>query len=329
MDEPQPRPYLAEWWPRVGATLLDGVLITVMSIVAAIVAAWRGALPSDTVGRCGLLGWFLIGSVYVAGTMARNGEHNGQTLGKQAAGIRVVRDDGRPIRLGFAALREVLLKYIVGVLVFGIGWIIDSLWPLGDKENRAIHDMIVQSHVVITRPRQPAIPQQQTPARRSPAPCSPRRSPATSTPRTGSRPASPPPSSARSCRTPRSPRRSTRWSRSSRGPRRGPRCSTRRWRRRRSRASSSGCRSSATTKPELALALREQLVVQPRMQEQLERFDGELERMVVELDTVRANLISISASGDTRTRNASPSASASLRDEMSAVSEGMDAGYRT
>ena len=31
MDErPEPRPYLAEWWPRVGATLLDGVIISAL-----------------------------------------------------------------------------------------------------------------------------------------------------------------------------------------------------------------------------------------------------------------------------------------------------------
>ena len=39
---------------------------------------------------------------YYTGLTARKGEYNGQTFGKQAAGIRVVRDDGRPIRLGFA-----------------------------------------------------------------------------------------------------------------------------------------------------------------------------------------------------------------------------------
>ena len=42
---------------------------------------------------------------------------------------------------------------------------------------------------------------------------------------------------------------------------------------------------------ELDLALQEQLIVQQRMQEQLEHFDEELERMVVELDTVRGNVL--------------------------------------
>jgi hypothetical protein len=82
-------------------------------------------------------------------------------------------------------------------------------------------------------------------------------------------------------------------------------------------------------KPELALALREQLVVQRRMQEQLQRFDGEMERMVVELDTVRANLVSTAASGDAQNQERLAERVRSLRDEMSAVSEGMDAGYGT
>ncbi|HEY6888756.1 MAG TPA: RDD family protein, partial [Solirubrobacter sp.] len=165
MDEPEPRPYLAEWWPRVGATLLDGVIITVIAFVTAILAAAAGG-SDDTVGAVWLIAWFVLGSAYLVGTMARKGKHNGQTIGKQAADIRVVRNDGRPIRLGLSVVREVLLKYILANLILGIGWIIDSVWPLGDRENRAIHDMIVKTHVVSSKPRQPQLVQQ--PAARPP-----------------------------------------------------------------------------------------------------------------------------------------------------------------
>ena len=54
---------------------------------------------------------------------------------------------------------------------------------------------------------------------------------------------------------------------------------------------------------------------------------GEMERMVVELDTVRANLVSTAASGDVANQERLADRVRSLRDEMSAVSEGMDAGY--
>ena len=84
--------------------------------------------------------------------MARDGAHNGQTWGKQIVGIRVVRDSGESVGFGFASLREVVVKG----LLFGIGssiipiipTLLDLLWPLWDDENRALHDMIVSSHVV-------------------------------------------------------------------------------------------------------------------------------------------------------------------------------------
>ena len=58
-----------------------------------------------------------------------------------------------------------------------------------------------------------------------------------------------------------------------------------------------------------------------------EEFDGELERMVIELDTVRANLVSTAASGDAQNQERLAERVRALRDEVSAVSEGMDAGY--
>ena len=80
-------------------------------------------------------------------------------------------------------------------------------------------------------------------------------------------------------------------------------------------------------KPELIGALREQLVVQKRMAGQLERYDNEMERIVVELDTVRANIVSVSASGDLSRQEQLAETVRELRDEMSAVGEGMDQAY--
>jgi uncharacterized RDD family membrane protein YckC len=329
MDEPQQRPYLAEWWPRVGATLLDAVLISVMSLVLALVVAAAGG-SDDTAGGVWWIGWLVLGSAYVAGTMSRTGVHNGQTIGKQAASVRVVRDDGRPIRLGFAVLREVLLKYIIANLVLGIGWIVDSLWPLGDKENRAIHDMIVKTHVVSTHPRQPAIAQQQ-----------PARPPVV-------RPVLAPPIARHVDAAHRIQAGISAAVQRAQLPYTAVSTEVNQLV---AQLEGSAMRAQmlyealAETpvasvqqrlskvgeleQPELALALREQLVAQTRMQDQLHRFDGEMERMVVELDTIRANLVSTAASDDTQNQERIAERVRSLRDEMSAVSEGMDAGYRT
>ena len=50
------------------------------------------------------------------------------------------------------------------------------------------------------------------------------------------------------------------------------------------------------SKAELTAALESQLAVQHRMEGQLQRFYDEMERILVELDTVRGNLLSVSAS---------------------------------
>ena len=84
--------------------------------------------------------------------MKRPGERNGQTLGKQWVGIRVVRDEGQPFDLGAGLLRQLvviqLLFGVVGSAFGGIPWIVDMLWPLWEDENRALHDLIVKTHVV-------------------------------------------------------------------------------------------------------------------------------------------------------------------------------------
>jgi hypothetical protein len=63
------------------------------------------------------------------------------------------------------------------------------------------------------------------------------------------------------------------------------------------------------------------------MQAQLERYDGEMERVVVELDTVRASLVSTAASGDGHRQEQLAERVRTLRDEMRAVADGMDEAY--
>src|SRR4051794_41745265 len=101
----------------------------------------------DWLGGVWLLLSFVVVCAYYVLTMRRKGVHNGQTWGKQVAGIRVVRDDGRPVGVKTALLREVLLKFVAGGITV-IGWLIDGLWPLGERENRALHDFPASTHVV-------------------------------------------------------------------------------------------------------------------------------------------------------------------------------------
>ena len=78
---------------------------------------------------------------------------------------------------------------------------------------------------------------------------------------------------------------------------------------------------------ELVEALEHQLAVQRRMQTQLDRFYDEMERIVIELDTVRGNLVSVSASTDAAAQRQVASEVRSLREQMGAVADGIGEAY--
>jgi uncharacterized RDD family membrane protein YckC len=171
----QPRPQrpqapapgaLAEYWRRALAVLLDGLIVMIfVFILFAIIGALIGdSSDSDSDGNealyalLGLAIGFLLAYpiaalLYLSTMMAAT---NGQTLGRLATGIRVQRADGRPIGFWWAAYREVLMKGIVlgiaGTITGGIAYLVNFLWPIWDGQNRALHDIVVDSRVVKTRP---------------------------------------------------------------------------------------------------------------------------------------------------------------------------------
>jgi uncharacterized RDD family membrane protein YckC len=148
---------LAGWWRRVGATLIDALIIGALAAVFLVPLGIGAASVDSDAGVGALIGasivtlllYLVIAMIYAPVLMART---NGQTLGRMATGIRVVRANGQPMTFGFAALREIavkgLLVGIVGQVTFGLAGLIDVLWPLWDEQNRALHDMVVNTRVV-------------------------------------------------------------------------------------------------------------------------------------------------------------------------------------
>lgn len=77
----------------------------------------------------------------------------------------------------------------------------------------------------------------------------------------------------------------------------------------------------------LVEALDHQARVQRRMESQLGRFYDEMERMTIELDTIRGSLVSLSASEGAETQTRLAGDVRSLRERMGAVSESMAEVY--
>jgi uncharacterized RDD family membrane protein YckC len=146
---------LASWGTRVAATVIDWLilLVPVAVLIAIVVGVAAGSDTGAVVTAIvGFLAYLVVALIYAPVLMARDGARNGQTWGKQILGIRVVRDAGEPVGFGFAALREIVVKgLLVGVassIIPLLPWLLDNLWPLWDDQNRALHDMVVSTHVI-------------------------------------------------------------------------------------------------------------------------------------------------------------------------------------
>ena len=156
---------LAGWWSRVGAVLLDDLVLLVPMIL--LILALHEYTVTHYVNLDGTTGtnvssqntWAdgLLWLLYAAWLVCRPGRRNGQTVGKQGTHIRVVRNDGSPVDLTTALVREGIGKALPFVLITippvlsglaAIYLLLDYLWPLWDRENRALHDHLARTHVI-------------------------------------------------------------------------------------------------------------------------------------------------------------------------------------
>lgn len=156
--KPQPIPVerLASFGVRAGAAIIDGVIVLGVTLV--LLAALGAGFFSD--GDVTI--WKVIGSTLLATVLFTAlaflyaplimASTNGRTPGKMITGCRVVRVDGKDVTFGYAVLREVLVKGLlggaVGTITGGLSYLADYLLPLADGQNRTVHDFIVDSRVV-------------------------------------------------------------------------------------------------------------------------------------------------------------------------------------
>jgi uncharacterized RDD family membrane protein YckC len=122
----------ADYGQRVGAWFIDFVVnITIIGFI---------------------VNWFLMG---------REGDKNGMTVGKQVLKIRVFKEDGTPVSVGFAILREFVVRGLLFGFVGGFFFfppILDLLWPLWDERKQTLHDKIVSTYVIKAEETQVAMP---------------------------------------------------------------------------------------------------------------------------------------------------------------------------
>ncbi|WP_067819743.1 RDD family protein [Nocardia inohanensis] len=156
-----PTPPYASWLQRVGAALVDGLIIGVPSGILYIIGFAIGSKDMDcttvegdysysTECSGGLTGaglaLVILGGliafalslyfIYMEGT-------TGQTPGKKILGIKLIREaDGQVLGFGMAFVRRIC--HIVDSLPCYLGW----LWPIWDAKKQTFADKILSTIVV-------------------------------------------------------------------------------------------------------------------------------------------------------------------------------------
>lgn len=146
--QPEQPPQMAEReyasvWTRFGAILIDGLLVFVFYIplIAVDTMMQSGGDVSAFGGIIALLS-ITGGLVFIIwNTIVRMGK-TGQSLGRKFLNIAVLTEDGRPIGIGNAFLREIIGRWISGLVCY-IGYL-NAFW---DPRRQMWHDKMANCYV--------------------------------------------------------------------------------------------------------------------------------------------------------------------------------------
>ncbi len=136
----------AGFWIRVVATLIDGTLVFLLQLVLGLGLALTGIVSgggseeelSGLMLLVQLFSYVLSFAYYVFFT-----GYCGQTPGKMAVRVKVIRRDGTPISYLRAAFREVPAKF-VSAIILGIGYLMVAF----DDQKQGLHDRIADTYVI-------------------------------------------------------------------------------------------------------------------------------------------------------------------------------------
>ena len=119
---------------RFGAFLVDFVISVLVGIVGMVIGSAMGG-DGSVVNLVLSIGYWIVVLIMVA--------TRGQSPGKIAIGIKIVKTDGSSIGFGTTLIREVIGKIISSIILL-LGYI----WILFDGKRQGWHDKIASTYVV-------------------------------------------------------------------------------------------------------------------------------------------------------------------------------------
>lgn len=132
---------LADWWARVGAMVLDSVILLVPGFSIAAVIGLFGSGPGAASLQFVVL--VVMGGAYFT---VLNGTGRGQTVGNIAASV-AVRDVAEDTVVGVG--RSMLRWFVrLALYVFVLPGLLSDLWPLWDDRRQTLADKVARTVVV-------------------------------------------------------------------------------------------------------------------------------------------------------------------------------------
>lgn len=148
VDRTGPLAY-GRFWPRFGASLLDGVIIgipaaIIFGVILFSVASMAQAQQNDAMTLLVLVAYIPLYAAPVIYEALMLSMKKGQTVGKMALKLRVVRPDGSNISTGQAWGRA-LIRLALNISCLGI---FDYITFFFTQEKTTLHDMVAGTRVV-------------------------------------------------------------------------------------------------------------------------------------------------------------------------------------
>lgn len=143
-----PRADLASRGTRLGAKLIDGVVLGVVVFAVVMAGTAGGASPDGQFGGS-MMAVMVLAFALVLGLQAWLLHRHGQTIGKKLLGIRIVRGDLSRCGLRRIVFLRVLPFSLVGLIPLigpAVG-LVDALMIFGD-DHRTLHDRVADTVVV-------------------------------------------------------------------------------------------------------------------------------------------------------------------------------------
>jgi len=143
---------LADRSTRLGASILDGLILGLLVYLPLVIGAFPSLAAAQATGRpevgtglwvgvslaaVGVIGWLCF-------TVKFLGE-NGQSIGKKACGIKLLRTDGSEVSISRVIIGRNLVNGLLGVIpLYGF---IDALFIFGNAR-RCVHDHLADTIVI-------------------------------------------------------------------------------------------------------------------------------------------------------------------------------------